>query len=96
MLEVLNINRKFKAKNLQNYTGYQKGIKERKNEKHFIRVLIIFCNLNQNKFLWFYVYKVCRLFYSFSPVTSKMGLELIRNAKFDAFHSHSLLAIQVA
>ena len=34
-------------------------------------------------------------FYSFSPLTSKMRLELIASAKFDAFHSNSLLAFQV-
>ena len=65
---------KLKQRCLQYYTGYQKGIKERTNEKHVLRVLTIFCNLNHNKFLCFCLYKVCWLFYSLSPLTSKMSL----------------------
>ena len=65
---------KLKQRRLQYYTVYQKGIKERTNEKHVIRVLTIFCNLNHNKFLCFCLYKVCWLFYSLSPLTSKMSL----------------------
>ena len=72
---------KLKQRRLQYYTVYQKGIKERTNEKHVIRVLTIFCNLNHNKFLCFCLYKVCRLFYSLSPLTSKMRLELNGDCK---------------
>ena len=89
-----DINAKFKAKSLQYYTGYQKGIKKWTNENQAICVLIIFCNLNHNKSLCSRLYKVCWLFLLF--FNSKMGLELTANAKFDALHSHSLLALQVA
>ena len=60
-----DINAKFKAKSLQYYTGYQKGIKKWTNENQAICVLIIFCNLNHNKSLYFRIYKVYWLFYSF-------------------------------
>ena len=42
---------KLKQRRLQYYTVYQKGIKERTNEKHVIRVLTIFLQLKSQQIL---------------------------------------------